>query len=107
MSREGELRERVIEELKKIYDPEIPINIYDLGFIYNIDIDGGKVHILMTLTVPGCPMHQVLANMIKEKLSQLDGVDEVDVELTFDPRWTIDRISEDGKAKLRELGYNI
>lgn len=101
------LKEKIIEELKQIYDPEIPINIYDLGFIYEIDINDEKVHITMTLTVPGCPMHQVLTQQIKDKISQLDGVAEVDVELTFDPRWSVERITDDGKAKLREMGYNI
>ncbi|RKZ26894.1 hypothetical protein DRQ26_03790 [bacterium] len=107
MDQNEELKEKIIAELKKIFDPEIPINIYDLGFIYDIGIDNGKVHILMTLTVPGCPIHHILTRQIKEQLSRLDGIEEVDVELTFEPRWSVEKITEDGKARLRELGYNV
>ncbi len=107
MASQEELRQKIIEELRQIYDPEIPVNIYDLGFIYGIDISGERVHILMTLTVPGCPIHQLLTRQIKERLEKLEGISEVDVELTFEPRWSVDRITEEGKKRLRELGYNI
>lgn len=107
MVEQENLRENIIAGIKEIYDPEIPINVYDLGFIYGIDIDGSKVHILMTLTVPGCPMHHILTKAIKERISQVDGVDDVEVELTFDPRWSVKNISEEGKKELRKLGYNL
>jgi metal-sulfur cluster biosynthetic enzyme len=100
-------KERVIEMLKQVNDPEIPLNVYDLGFIYDINIDASKVKILMTLTVPGCPMHAVLSRLIEDKLREIEDVQEVEVELTFEPRWTIDKISEDGKAILRGYGYRI
>ncbi len=108
MANQKVTEEKIIEALKEVYDPEIPINVYDLGFIYNIDIDDdGKVHILMTLTVPGCPIHHIITKSINDRISQIDGVSDVDVELTFSPRWSVEKISEEGKEKLRELGYNI
>ena len=103
-----QLKQKIIEILKQIYDPEIPVNIYDLGFIYGIDIsDDGKVHILMTLTVPGCPIHHLITQEITEKVGKLEGVSSVEVELTFEPRWSVDKITEEGKKRLRELGYNV
>jgi len=102
------LKEKIIAALRNVYDPEIPVNIYDLGFIYNIDIsDEGKVHILMTLTVPGCPIYHIIMRNVAETIKQIEGVKDVEVELTFEPRWSIDKITEEGKKKLRELGYNI
>ncbi len=101
-------REDIIEVLKTVYDPEIPLNIYDLGLIYGIEIsDDGKVHILMTLTAPGCPIADSLIYEIKDKLMQLEGVKDVDVELTFDPPWSLERITDEGKEILRTFGFNI
>ncbi len=102
------LKEKIVAALRNVYDPEIPVNVYDLGFIYNIDIsDEGKVHILMTLTVPGCPIYHIITRNVAETIKQIEGVKDVEVELTFEPRWSIDKITEEGKKKLRELGYNI
>lgn len=101
-------REDIIEVLKTIYDPEIPLNIYDLGLIYGIETsDDGKVHILMTLTAPGCPIADSLIYEIKDRLMQLEGVKDVEVELTFDPPWTLERITDEGKEILRTFGFNI
>ncbi len=101
-------REDIIEVLKTVYDPEIPLNIYDLGLIYGIEIsDDGKVHILMTLTAPGCPIADSLIYEIRDKLMQLEGVKDVDVELTFDPPWSLERITDEGKEILRTFGFNI
>lgn len=101
-------RDEIIEVLKTVYDPEIPVNIVDLGLIYGIEIDeNGKVYILMTLTAPGCPIGDTIAFEIKDKLSQVEGVSDVEVEITFDPPWTIDRITEDGREVLRTFGFNI
>lgn len=108
MSFQEELTPKIIASLKEVYDPEIPVNIYDLGFIYGIDVtDEGDVHILMTLTIPGCPIHHFLTRDIKERLSRIDGVKNIEVELTFEPRWDISRITDDGIKRLRELGYNV
>ena len=95
-------RDEIIEVLKTVYDPEIPVNIVDLGLIYGIEIDEkGKVHILMTLTAPGCPIGDTIAFEIKDKLLQIEGVSDVEVEITFDPPWTLDRITEEGREVLR------
>ncbi len=100
-------KDTIIEVLKKVYDPEIPVNVYDLGFIYNIDIDGGNVGIKMTLTVPGCPMHSIITKQVKEAVLELPEVDNVEIELTFEPRWTPDLIKEDAKVRLRAMGYKV
>jgi len=101
-------RDEIIEVLKTVYDPEIPVNIVDLGLIYGIEIDNkGKVHILMTLTAPGCPIGDTIAFEIKDKLLQIEGVSDVEVEITFDPPWTLDRITEEGREVLRTFGFNI
>jgi len=102
-----ELKERIIKALKEVYDPEIPVNVYDLGFIYSIDEGEGDVKIDMTLTVPGCPMHQVITRQVEEAVRAVEGVKDVNVKLTFEPRWSVEKISEDGKSILREMGYDI
>jgi len=98
---------QIINALKNVFDPEIPVNVVDLGFIYDVRIDSSRVEIDMTLTIPGCPMHQILTKMVEDAVAQVEGVDEVKVNLTFEPRWSVEKITEDGKTKLRELGYNI
>lgn len=96
-------KEKLIEVLRNVYDPEIPINIYDLGLIYNMDIsDEGDVNILMTLTFSGCPIGGYLVEKVEEEVKKIDGVKSVKVELTFDPPWTPERMSDDVK---KELGY--
>lgn len=100
-------QEIIIDALKKVFDPEIPANVYDLGFIYSIDINQGKVKITMTLTIPGCPMHSVITKQVKESVLELPEVTDVEVELVFEPRWTPDKIKEDAKIRLRTLGYNV
>jgi len=100
-------KEQVFAALREVFDPEIPVNIVDLGFIYGVVVKDGKVDISMTLTIPGCPMHQIITKMAEDAVRKVEGVNEVNVQLTFEPRWTVDNISDDGKTKLRELGYNI
>ena len=96
-----ELKEKVISEIKKIYDPEIPVNIYELGLIYNIDIDEkNKVNIDMTLTSPNCPVAESLPNSVKDKVLKVDGVSEVDLHLVWDPPWDKDKMSEAAKLEL-------
>ena len=97
----SELKEKVILEIKKIYDPEIPVNIYELGLIYKIDIiDAKKVNIEMTLTSPNCPVAESLPKMVKDNILKLDGVDDVDLKLVWDPPWTKDKMSEAAKLEL-------
>ena len=97
----SELKDRVILEIKKIYDPEIPVNIYELGLIYKIDIENEKkVNIDMTLTSPNCPVAESLPKMVKDNILKLDGVDDVDLKLVWDPPWTKDKMSEAAKLEL-------
>jgi FeS assembly SUF system protein len=97
----SELKEKVISEIKKIYDPEIPVNIYELGLIYNIDIDEkNKVNIDMTLTSPNCPVAESLPNSVKDNVLKVDGVSDVDLKLVWDPPWDKDKMSEAAKLEL-------
>ena len=95
------LKENIIEEIKKIYDPEIPVNIYELGLIYNIKVnEEKKVEIEMTLTSPNCPVAESLPNMVKENILKVAGVEEVDLKLVWDPPWSKDKMSEAAKLEL-------
>ena len=97
----SELKEKVILEIKKIYDPEIPVNIYELGLIYNIDIDEkNKVNIDMTLTSPNCPVAESLPNSVKDSVLKVDGVSDVALNLVWDPPWDKDKMSEAAKLEL-------
>ena len=97
----NELKDKVILEIKKIYDPEIPVNIYELGLIYKIDIENAKkVNIEMTLTSPNCPVAESLPKMVKDNILKLNGVDDVDLKLVWDPPWTKDKMSEAAKLEL-------
>ena len=96
-----ELENKIINELKIIYDPEIPVNIYELGLIYKIKIDEDhKVHILMTLTTPNCPVAESLPAEVKERVRAVEGVHEVEVELTFEPPWDEEMLSDEAKLEL-------
>ena len=97
----SDLKEKIIKEIKKIYDPEIPVNIYELGLIYKIEIiDREKVNIDMTLTTPNCPVADSLPKMVKNNILTIDGVSDVDLNLTWDPPWTKDKMSEAAKLEL-------
>ena len=97
----SELKDKIILEIKKIYDPEIPVNIYELGLIYKIDInDENKVNIEMTLTSPNCPVAESLPKMVKDNILKLDDIDDVDLKLVWDPPWTKDKMSEAAKLEL-------
>jgi metal-sulfur cluster biosynthetic enzyme len=93
---------QVEKVLKKIPDPEIGVSIWDLGLIYDITVEGttGRVRILMTLTTIGCPLFDLIANPVREAVGKLPGVKAVDVELTFDPPWSTEKMSEEAKAQL-------
>jgi len=97
----SELKEKIVSEIKKIYDPEIPVNIYELGLIYKIEIkETKKVNIDMTLTSPNCPVAESLPKMVKDNILKLEGVDDVDLNLVWDPPWTKDKMSEAAKLEL-------
>jgi len=93
----------IIERLKDVYDPEIPVNIYDLGLIYNVDVDeGNKASIVMTLTAPGCPVADVLVEDVRQAALAVENVTDADVELTFEPPWDKSMMSEEARL---ELGF--
>ncbi len=94
---------KIIEVLKTIFDPEIPVNIYDLGLIYKVEIDDEKtVHITMTLTSPNCPIADQLLEEVREKTGRVEGIAKVDLKLTFNPPWNLDNLSDEVKL---ELGF--
>ncbi len=93
----------IIDNLKEVYDPEIPVNIYDLGLIYNIDVDeNNKAHVIMTLTAPGCPVADMLVEDTKQAALTAEGVEDAHVELTFEPPWDKSMMSEEARL---ELGF--
>ena len=98
----SDLKNKIIEEKKKIYDPEIPVNIYELGLIYKIEFDekNKKADIEMTLTSPNCPVAESLPNNVKENVLKVEGIDEVDLKLVWSPPWTKDMMSEAAKLEL-------
>lgn len=99
-----ELRARVIDALRTVYDPEIPVNIYDLGLIYGIDIDTqGAVHLRMTLTSPGCPVAQTFPATVEGSVRAVAGVQDASVELVWEPPWGPDRMTEAAKLQLGML----
>jgi len=98
------LREWIIAALREVYDPEIPVNIYDLGLIYGIDIaPGGQVDVQMTLTAPGCPVAQTFPGTVEAAIEAVDGVGEAHVELVWDPPWTLERMDDAAKLQLGML----
>ena len=96
----SDTKEKIIDEIKKIYDPEIPVNIYELGLIYKIEVDDNKVLIEMTLTSPNCPVAESLPNSVKDNILKIDGIIDVDLKLVWDPPWTKDKMSEAAKLEL-------
>ena len=95
------MKEKIIQEIKKIYDPEIPVNIYELGLIYKLEVDDkNKVNIDMTLTSPNCPVAESLPNQVKETIIKIVGVSDVDLKLVWEPPWTKDKMSEAAKLEL-------
>jgi FeS assembly SUF system protein len=95
------LRDQVIEILKEVYDPEIPVNIYEMGLVYEVKVDDeANVHILMTLTSPMCPVAESLPPEVEEKVAAIDGVATASVEVTWDPPWDPDMMSEAAKLEL-------
>ena len=100
---ESDLKRRIVENVSKIYDPEIPVNVYDLGLIYNIDVgENHHVDVLMTLTAPNCPAAGILPGQVEDAVRMTEGVESVYLELTFDPPFTPDMMSEEAQL---ELGF--
>ena len=95
-----DLREQVIAEIRKIYDPEIPVNIYELGLIYDVKVKNNTVKIIMTLTSPNCPVAESLPKDVKDSAMQVEGIEKVDLDLVFEPVWNKDMMSEAAKLDL-------
>ena len=95
-----DLREQVIAEIRKIYDPEIPVNIYELGLIYDVKVKNDTASIKMTLTSPNCPVAESLPQDVKDSAMQVDGIEKVDLDLVWDPPWTRDMMSEAAQLEL-------
>ena len=100
--KEGEahaLKDEIIEAIRTVYDPEIPINVYDMGLIYDIrQVENGDVFIDMTLTAPGCPVAGILPQNVADAVAMLENVGVVEVRIVWEPQWTIDRMTEEGRA---------
>ena len=92
--------EDIVKALKECYDPEIPVNVWDLGLIYDVNVDGDKVHVKMTLTAPGCPMHSFISKEVREKIQSVSGVKEASVEVVWDPPWSPDKMSPEARTQL-------
>ncbi len=97
----ADIGENIIKALKTVYDPEIPVDIYELGLIYDVQIaETGDVKCIMTLTTPNCPVAESMPQEVKEKISEVENVKSVDLELTFEPSWNKDMMSEEAKFEL-------
>jgi len=95
------VKEQIVEQIKTCYDPEIPVNIYELGLIYDIDVQpDGRTEVKMTLTSPNCPAAQSIPAEVEEKVKSVDGVTDADIEIVWEPTWTIEMMSEDAKLEL-------
>jgi len=96
-----ELKDQIIDEIKKIYDPEIPVNIYELGLIYDIKVENkNAAKVKMTLTSPNCPVAESLPKEVKDSIMQVEGIDKVDLDLVWDPPWDKSMMSESAKLEL-------
>jgi len=101
MADQAQIEKLVVDALRTVYDPEIPVNIHELGLIYGIDVDpAGVVKVRMTLTAPGCPAAQTLPQEVQERVRAIPGVTDVKVDVVFDPPWDMSRMSEAAKLQL-------
>ena len=99
-----EIENKVISALRRIFDPEIPVNIYDLGLIYDLKIDDEyNVNVLMTLTTPNCPVAEDMPGMVRSEIQLIEGIGEVNVELTFEPPWDMEKLTDEAKLELGML----
>ena len=95
-----EVKDKIITEIRKIYDPELPVNIYELGLIYDIKVENNTAKVKMTLTTPNCPVAESLPKEVKDSIMQVEGIEKVDLELVWDPPWNKDMMSEAAKLEL-------
>lgn len=97
-------KEEIREKLKECYDPEIPVNIVDLGLIYDIEIEDGEVYVKQTLTSIGCPVADQMKAQVEHKVMELEGVESAECEIVFEPPWNPDMVTEDGQSQLSAMG---
>ena len=95
-----EINNKVLRAIKTVYDPEIPVDVYELGLIYEVKVDGKKAEIIITLTTPNCPVAETLPNEVKQGAMQVEEIEEVDLKLVWDPPWTPDKMSDAAKLEL-------
>ena len=95
-----DLKEKIIDEIRKIYDPELPVNIYELGLIYDIKVENVTAKVKMTLTTPNCPVAESLPKEVKDSIMQVEGIEKVDLDLVWDPPWDKSMMSEAAKLEL-------
>ena len=101
----NDLRDRIVAALKTVEDPEIPINLYDLGLIYELDLrEGGAVHVTMTLTTPNCPVAESMPGRVADAVRGVEGVTDVDIELVWEPAWSREKMSEEAKMAVDMMG---
>lgn len=100
------LKPRIIAALKKVKDPELPIDLYNLGLIYELDINGGDVKVKMTLTTPNCPVAESMPGQVRKAVESVEGVTSVTVELVWEPAWSGEMMSDDAKAALEMMGIS-
>ena len=100
MPEETVTKEAIYEALKSVYDPEIPVNVVDLGLVYDVQVTDSDVYVQMTLTFPGCGMGPYIGQQAEWAIQELDGVEEVQIEMVFDPPWSPELISEEARAQL-------
>ena len=98
------MKEKVIAALKNVYDPEVPVNIWDLGLIYDVEVNGGAVKITMTMTSPTCPMAEEIMEMARAEVAKIPGVNEIKIDLVWTPAWDLSRMSEAAKIELDLTG---
>ena len=96
----SDLKQKIINEIKKVYDPEIPVNIYELGLIYDVSVKDKDVKVKMTLTTPNCPVAESLPKEVKDSIKEINGVEKVDLDLVWDPPWDKSMMSEAAKLEL-------
>jgi len=94
--------DQIIENLKEVYDPEIPVNIYDLGLVYSVDVEGDEAKVLMTLTAPNCPAADMILSDVEYMAKKVEGIESCKVEITFEPAWEKSMMSEEARL---ELGF--
>jgi metal-sulfur cluster biosynthetic enzyme len=104
----AELRQKVLEALKVVHDPEIPVNIVDLGLVYDVEVrEGGHVDITMTLTTMGCPVQDMIQTDAELAAMKVDGIDSAVVEFVWSPPWGLDKMTDDGKKQMRMFGFSV